>query len=655
MSESKWKLSLDIKDFVKDGKDAKEVILGIGDAKNLEGLISALSKTTAVLGVVGIAALALKTTVEAVFDAEKIRAVNAQFEITAKNAGLAGDALREGVVDSAKGLAVTTDVINASTKAIVQLGDKAAKLPEIMDLARKTAKAFGGDMLENFEAISQAVASGNLRSLRNLGIIIDQDVALKKYAKTLHVSVEELSDAGKKQAFLNEVLEKGNASLDGVDSVSKKATGSWKRIKVAVSEISEAITLLIDKLFGGQIAKGFELMANSAVDMKNRLVAAIGDGREKSEAELKNLEKDIKNLQYVLDQEHKFHLNPGDLPNMEKRMERLVARKKEVEAELSKGKSEGVAGEGGEGGRSDIDREAQAKAQSKFDKELLQLRKMRHEEEIKAAQFGADMEAEVQRDKEFRIDQINQESKIRREAINQEYANKDIERLRLLEQESALTAARMLQVDEETKRRRLELLKEQTDHAQTAASGIADAFHEGAEKNRQDLTNWGNTGRLVFGAFSKNAKSALLEFGAGTKDAGEAMRGFLFGAIADTAEAKGMELLLSSIWPPNPVGAAAGAGLVALAGALRSQAGGAGKGGGVGGGGAGGGGASAGAGSPGVEGNRPTTNEPETKKAVSITVQGPWFDTDQSQRWLTDQIRSASDNTDFSFRRIGQT
>src|SRR5258707_6606314 len=96
-----FKLDLDAESFTEAIKEAISHTKELGESEHLGGLISGLTKAGIVAGTVGVAIFALKSTFEAVFDAEKINQTNASFELLAKNAGIAGTELKEGLVKAA--------------------------------------------------------------------------------------------------------------------------------------------------------------------------------------------------------------------------------------------------------------------------------------------------------------------------------------------------------------------------------------------------------------------------------------------------------------------------------------------------------------------------------------------------------------------------
>lgn len=242
------KIEKQLKDF---SKDTEKTLGGFSLPINLAGFNQGLELAKKALNAfqqVGEAAI------NAVMDAEKIKAFNNQFEALAKQAGIAGDVLRNALGNAANGLVDDSDMIASANKALIQLGQSATKLPETMELARKATTAFGGDVLQNFELINQAVASGNTRSLRQIGIVIDQEKAIKDYARSLGVSADALSQTGRQQAILNAVLEKGGTNFKNVNDNALTATNEFTRLKVAIKDAGDSFKLAFESTFGPALA-----------------------------------------------------------------------------------------------------------------------------------------------------------------------------------------------------------------------------------------------------------------------------------------------------------------------------------------------------------------------------------------------------------------
>lgn len=243
---------------------------------------------------------------EIAFEAEQINKIQDQFKILANQAGLVGDSLREGLSKASAGKIAETDLLEAANRALIQLGKNATKLPETMELARKATNAFGGDTVENFEAINRAIATGNTRTLRQLGIIVDQEKAYRDFAKSIHVSVDALNQAGRQQAILNAVLEKGQTSFKNINGNSLTLTNLWREITVVLKDAGEAASKLFLQIFGPALKGVLEGVKDVALGFKEllRIISptTIGSSKEKIAA----LESSVKSLGQEL-----FRINSG--------------------------------------------------------------------------------------------------------------------------------------------------------------------------------------------------------------------------------------------------------------------------------------------------------------------------------------------------------
>ena len=222
--------------------------IGSAGSSSMGSFASVLSGPVALaIGSVISAGYALKKVFDLTLVSERNQQIANSFNAIAESAGLAGDKVRAGLAAAAQGLADDDDLMAAANKSIIELGDNAERIPEIMEIARKASALFGGDLIQNFENISQAIASGNVKSLRNLGIIIDTEAAQKKYAESLGISISQLSEVGKRQAIANEALAKAQEKFANVDESSAKATKAFKRMGVAGGELYDSIADLVSQ------------------------------------------------------------------------------------------------------------------------------------------------------------------------------------------------------------------------------------------------------------------------------------------------------------------------------------------------------------------------------------------------------------------------
>jgi hypothetical protein len=657
----KFELDLDASGFKEGVEGAKTALENMAKtSKGLEEAIGALKEMAAAAGVLYGAFKLLQGAVNTVFEAENIKAVNQQFEILSRNAGIATETLRSGLERAAGGLIDDTELIKIANKAIVAMGERAEKLPQIMDLARKSAAAFGGDLQQNFEAITQAVSTGNLRMLKQMGIVVDSDKALRDYARSIGSTVSLLTDAERKQALLNAVLAKGETALKGVTNNNREAQNTWKQTIVTLNQIGETFTLVFDKIFGKTVRgylSGIREIAKDTQSFVERLT-----GTESKESRFKRLSHEVFQLQTRMEEfrdKAAASMSAGEALSYQVISDQAKAKLEAVRAELAKTREEHrqAAEQKTSTGTGDAGQNAHAAsleriaAESRAESDLL----MTKQQALAFEQTRATTVEQFDMMERDRRAALLQERDAAIRALNDRDAAQPMleeEKQNALYQIQLKYAQQREELDRTEEQRKLQIGDNLVRNADSVGAGISAGFKQGALNASKDLRDFGLRGREVFQSFSNHAVGALQAWGAGTKTASEAAKGFIFGMLADAAEAEGKKLLLSSLWPPNPVALGAGTGLIALSGLLRSQANGSSKGvgGDVGGGGGGFGGYSAG-----YAPDQNVSAQEQQKKSVTIAIQGNYFDTDQTRTRLLEMIRESTDATDFKYVQIGGT
>lgn len=675
-------LDVDNTEFLAKMLESQGAVKNLGGAENLEGLLTGLMSAGAAIGALGVAAFAVKEAFDLVFNAEQIMAVNEQFTLLAKNAGVSADTLKAGLIEAGGGLATDTELLQAANKALAEMGVTAKQLPQTLALARQVTAVFGGNLISNFEGINQAIASGNVRMLKHMGIIIDQKKAYDDFARSIGTSSDMLSTQGKQQAMMNAVLAAGDKAFKGVNVNVKEATNLWQTFKTTMSELGEAVSVIFNTVFGKTVVSMLGAASQAAKVFLGLTKQIFGTEQEKSEIKYKNLQGEYANRQKLMlsleDKRRKESQISEDLIqtayNKTKAqhlasIDETIAQEHKKLDEL-KSKMDSIKPEGDRGPASTDEAGAAAATNNAI---FIDQQKSLDKQKEAHKQFEDDLETlrEERLSREtantMTSEEVEHNHLIHLEAINNEY-NEKLKALKTEEKEAGITkTAEAAEAEREIEAQKNAAIKAMNDKLQSdkiaamgrekaaatsTAAGISAAFKQEAMKANQDLHNFGKTGDTVFNSFKKNSKQALLDFGSGSKTAGEAAKEFMFGSIADTAEAKGEELMLSSIWPPNPLGLAAGAGLIALSGALRSQAGGGSSGfGGIGAGGAGAGGQAAD--TPiGSDSSKPQAQQ-NPAQAMTVNFQGPVFDTDATRTRLMELMRQAQDMQRFNLNQIG--
>lgn len=663
MSEEAVSVSIDLdsKEFLEKAKHAYEAIGEIGESEGILKLAAQMGEVAAGVGIVGLALLALKTSFDLVLDAEKIKQVNTTFENLAKNAGLVGEELKEGMIKASGGLIEENELLQIANRSLIEMGSSAGKLPQLMEVARKATAAFGGDLAGNFEKINQAIATGQTRGLRHLGILVDQNKAYREYAHSIGVADDSLSKAGQSQAIMNAVLEKGKTAFSGVAVGAREAQDSWTSTKVAFSEMKESFVLFFDSVFGKSVVNAIHVLRELTNGVKTLSMAAFGNEHQKAEVHVKALKDSIdattKRLQYYQDVLNKEGPNArGGL--IAKGFETQKERLKELTEQLEKYEHKLEAAEGPKekpkatpDAQKQVDPVEQEKLKqnkAKFEQDMLAFHKERLALEVKDEQSLVAVAKHVADEKVI----IEQEATHKIEAVKNSHVLNESQKAQEIVQIEKLKNQRIAAADLDLEKRRLQALDLYLKRSDSVAQGMSRGFEVHSAKAKIALADFGARGAASADGLSKGLGKAFVDMGSGAQSATDAMKGMFLNLIADRAEAEGALLLASGLWPPNPIALGAGAALMALGGALRSQSGGGGGGGASS---SASGGSSAGGATNGgystsgyADGSKPPMSTTQaTQQGVTINVQGHYLETDETRQMITKLVRESADATDF--------
>ncbi len=653
--EIKFKFSLDAKDALKGMNEMHETISKVGETKNLSGLINSFTALAGPIFIAGAALLAVKKAFDFTLEGEAIQKVHSTFEALAEQSGVSATAIEAGIKKSTRGMVDMEDALKSANKAMITLGDNANKIPEIMGLGRKAGKIFGVDTLDAFEAINQAIATGNMRSIKQIGLIVDANKAYKTYAASIGVTVSSLSEQGKQTALMNAILEKGNEKFKDSGSQIETATINSKKLSVAMKELGDTVAEIAAKKFGGFFAGVAKGLGNMVTDVNMALKGAFGNVADKTESEFHVLEKDIARFKIELEKlktvgsedSNTFKLYQDALDKAEARMSALkeMAENAEIESISSKpaGKEEEKKKDSG------VDPLKAAQEKAAFERQLLQLKESRLNAEMDIETDQDVFEKELDAKKLILKEQYNAKiTELRAKAANGDGITAENAKTEIIQIEEEKTA-KLKALDLERQDSALKVYDNQVKAAKTASSGIAAGFAQAGAQATRDLSNYGVQGQKAFGIVNTSSQKFFKGLGEGSKSTSELMKEFLFGALADYAEQQGQVLLASGIGTGSPIAIAEGGALIALSSIIRGMAGGGGSSssGGV----ASGGGYSA---SPSSGLNQPTLDQTaQAKKSVTIQIQGNYFETEQSKTRLTEMIRESTDATDYKVQQIG--
>lgn len=222
-----------------------------------------------------------------------------RFQALAEQAGVAADVLENKLSKAARGLLEDDQYFQIASEAFVRIGKNAERLPEVLDVARKSYKVFGGEVSSIADQIVSATETGNKRSLRSIGLYTDLEGAVKAYAMKLGTVPQLLTEQQTQQARLNAILETAQNRFKNVSSEIDSNKDAFTRAKVAYNEYIDGLAAGASKVSGG-LFKGF---FNSVADFfeKRKKDAEVTDALFAKPKNAQELQKVINVLSADLD------------------------------------------------------------------------------------------------------------------------------------------------------------------------------------------------------------------------------------------------------------------------------------------------------------------------------------------------------------------
>lgn len=225
----------------KSGVSAKEAA---DQVKVLEKQLADLEKVANVVGkgmialgtsIVAAAGFAVKAAIE--FESTAIA-----FENLSVSAGQVSDDILSALQDASAGTVAANKLMLAANRAMVLgVADNTEEFTVLMEIARDRARAMGLTIEQAFNDIVTGIGRSSPLILDNLGLVINQVEANEDYAFSLGKTAEELTEAEKKQALLNAVLEQGQKTIDKNTQAELTASETIQALKANFADVTAEI------------------------------------------------------------------------------------------------------------------------------------------------------------------------------------------------------------------------------------------------------------------------------------------------------------------------------------------------------------------------------------------------------------------------------
>lgn len=165
----------------------------------------------------------------------------------------------------------------ANNAMILGVSNNSEEMAEMFDIAQRLGRALGRDTASSVESLVTGIGRQSRLMLDNIGIIVRSEEAYEDYAEKLGVTAESLTDAQKKQAFLEATMESARKKVKTVGEETLTTRDSLDQLSTSFTNLTTAV---------GQNIPFFQKIINAA----NTLIKATTE-QIKGEEEIITLTK----------------------------------------------------------------------------------------------------------------------------------------------------------------------------------------------------------------------------------------------------------------------------------------------------------------------------------------------------------------------------
>lgn len=207
-------------------------------------------------------------TLELVQDASRFDTVKTAFENMAAAQGQDADKMLAKMRELSMGTISDLKLMQQANTALL-LGLPVDRFGDMLTIARSSAKATGESMEFMLNSIVTGLGRGSKLMLDNLGIVFDVNKAYEEYGKVIGKTAEQMTDAEKKQAFINKALEVGAKNAQAAGGGVEDLNDKMARLKAQSENAAIVIGKLLSPAFEALVGAG-----DDSVGMFQRLLVS---------------------------------------------------------------------------------------------------------------------------------------------------------------------------------------------------------------------------------------------------------------------------------------------------------------------------------------------------------------------------------------------
>ena len=162
----------------------------------------------------------------------------------------------------------------ANNAMILGVSKNSDEMAEMFDIAQRLGHALGKDTRMSVESLITGIGRQSRLMLDNIGIIVKSDEAYQSYADEIGKTVDKLTDAEKKQAFLTATMDSARKKVSGLGEEYIDNAMAIQQLSVSVNEVSIRIGETLSPIVIG-MSQHLKEFADSLDSEKLRMFGSI--------------------------------------------------------------------------------------------------------------------------------------------------------------------------------------------------------------------------------------------------------------------------------------------------------------------------------------------------------------------------------------------
>ena len=138
----------------------------------------------------------------------------------------------------------------ANNALILGVTKNTDEMSDMFNMAKRLGDALGVDTASSVESLITGIGRQSRLMLDNIGIIVKADKAYEDYAKELKITKDELTDAEKKQAFMNATLEAAREKVAKLPPAAKQSSDQFNQLGASMSNLALSVGSTISPALG---------------------------------------------------------------------------------------------------------------------------------------------------------------------------------------------------------------------------------------------------------------------------------------------------------------------------------------------------------------------------------------------------------------------